>query len=105
MGPVPSTLTFISGQSAGDIQCSNVTILDNSVVEDERSFRVILDNDTNDNRVLINASAVSLDFVIAVDISDSKMLIYSGTMQYHIIIIIPISLQLSLLGCPANHTK
>ena len=94
MGPVPSTLTFISGQSAGDIQCSNVTILDNSVVEDERSFRVILDNDTNDNRVLINASALSLDFVIAVDIRDSKMLTYSGTMQYHTII--PISLQLSL---------
>ena len=50
-----------------------MTILDNSVVEDERSFRILLQNDTNDSRVLINASALSLDFVIAIDINDSKM--------------------------------
>lgn len=74
IGPVPSTLTFTSGQSADDIQCSNVTILDNSVVEDERSFRIILQNDTNDSRVIIDASALSLNFIIAIDINDSKML-------------------------------
>lgn len=74
IGPAPSTLTFTSGESAGDIQCSNMTILDNSVVEDERSFRILLQNDANDSRVLINASALSLDFVIAIDINDGKML-------------------------------
>ena len=72
-GPVPSILTFTSGQSTGGIQCSNVTILDNSVVEDERSFRIILKNDTTNSRVLINTSASSLDFIIAVDINDSKI--------------------------------
>ena len=42
IGPDPSILTFTSGQSTGDIQCADVTILDNSFLEGERNFSVRL---------------------------------------------------------------
>ena len=40
IGPVPSVLTFTSGQSAGDIQCAEVTIVDDDLPEGERNFSI-----------------------------------------------------------------
>ena len=44
IGPEPSLLTFTSGQSTGDVQCANVTILDNDVLNGLRNLSIRLAN-------------------------------------------------------------
>lgn len=72
IGPDPSILTFISGQSAGDIQCADVTILDNSILEGERSFSVELREVPSERSVKINETMMSVDVKIDIDPNDSK---------------------------------
>ena len=40
IGPTPSTLIFMAGQSMGDIQCADVTIPDDSIPQPQRTFNV-----------------------------------------------------------------
>jgi hypothetical protein len=72
IGPDPSMLTFISGQSMGDIQCANMTILDNSILERERSFSVELREIRLETSVKINETMTSMDIDIENDPNDSK---------------------------------
>ena len=72
IGPDPSVLTFTSGQSTGDIQCANVTILDNSILEGERGFSVELGKVGSETSVKINETMTSVDIDIQNDPSDSK---------------------------------
>lgn len=61
----------------GDVQCASVTILDDSVLDGERNFLVILvpsdgDGSGSDDGVKINANASSTDIHIDIDIDDCK---------------------------------
>lgn len=73
IGPDPSVLTFTSGQSTGDIQCADVTILDNSILEGERSFSVELREVHSERSVKINETTMSLDIDVEDDPNDSKL--------------------------------
>lgn len=67
VGPNSSGLIFTSGQSIGDIQCTNVAVLDDDVFEGERNFTISLRNNTS----FVNDSNMpSVDFSIAPDIED-----------------------------------
>ena len=72
IGPDPSMLTFTSGQSTGDIQCANVTILDNFILEGERGFSIELGKVGSETSVKINETMTSVDIDIENDPSDSK---------------------------------
>ena len=72
IGPDPSMLTFTSGQSTGDVQCANVTILDNSILEGERGFSIELGKVGSETSVKINETMTSVDIDIENDPSDSK---------------------------------
>jgi hypothetical protein len=61
IGPDPSMLTFTSGQSTGGIQCAVITILDNSILEGERSFSVELGGIPSETSVKINKTMMSED--------------------------------------------
>ena len=74
IGPDPSVLTFTSGQSTGDIQCANVTILDNSILEGERSFSVELGQVRSETNVKINETMTSVDIDIDDDHNDCKFI-------------------------------
>ena len=39
-GPSPSALLFTEGQTVGDIQCAQITILDDFIPEGERNFSI-----------------------------------------------------------------
>ena len=73
IGPNPSVLTFTSGQSTGDIQCADVTILDNSFLEGERSFGVELGQVHSETNVKINETMMSVDIDIDDDHNDRKL--------------------------------
>ena len=72
IGPDPSVLTFTSGQSTGDVKCANMTILDNSILEGQRSFSVELREDNSETSVKINETMTSVDIDIEDDPNDSK---------------------------------
>ena len=72
IGPDPSVLTFTPGQSTGDVQCADVTILDNSILEGQRSFSVELREIRSENSVKINETMMSVDIDIEEDPNDSK---------------------------------
>ena len=99
IGPEPSVLTFTSGQSQGDIQCANVTVLDDSVIEGESNFTIGLfdlgDESDNDSAgtggegeggrgrgVEVDASISKINIDIAVDISDSKFAVIGYVTRY-----------------------
>ena len=68
IGPDPSVLTFTSGQSTGDVQCANVTILEDSILEGEHSFSVKLGHVPSETTVKINETMTSVN----VDIDDNS---------------------------------
>ena len=77
IGPKPSILTFTAGQIVGDIQCTAVIIVDDSVFSGQRSFRVRLVNMTSsdyggDVQVYADFGMPALDIKIAVDADDGK---------------------------------
>ena len=72
IGPDPSVLTFTSGQSTGDVQCGVMTILDNSILEGQRSFSVELREIRSESSVKINETMMSVDIDIEEDPNDSK---------------------------------
>lgn len=74
IGPEPSMLTFISGQSTGDIQCADVTILDNSILEGERSFSVQLAEVPSEMKVKVSDTMMSVDINIEDDPNDSELM-------------------------------
>jgi hypothetical protein len=76
IGPDPSVLTFTSGQSTGDVQCADMTILDNSILEGERSFSVVLAQVHSETNVNINETMPSVDVDIDDDHNDRKFSLY-----------------------------
>jgi hypothetical protein len=72
IGPDPSVLTFTSGQSTGDVQCADMTILDNSILEGERSFSIELGQVRSETNVKINKTMTSVDVDIDDDHNDRK---------------------------------
>ena len=80
IGPDPSMLTFTSGQSTGDVQCANMTILDNSILNGQRSFSVKLREDQSETSVKINETMTSVDIDIEDDPNDSKFVSISCKM-------------------------
>ena len=44
-GPSPSALLFTEGQTVGDIQCAQITILDDFIPEGERNFSISIGPD------------------------------------------------------------
>lgn len=57
----------------GDIQCANVTIVDDSVLEGQRNFRIRLSQDiAGGSGMQISADAPSTDVNIDIDFDDSK---------------------------------
>ena len=102
IGPNPPILTFTTGQSAGDIQCAEVTILDDSILDEQRNFSIRLTDDIGDGSdggdggggggsdggggggnggggggggggVQVDANVPSISINIAIDIDDSKL--------------------------------
>ena len=69
-------LTFTSGQSTGDSQCTNIAILDNDVLDGQRNLTISLRTDNSvesDGRrglVSVNSKMPSVDLSIAPDIED-----------------------------------
>ena len=67
---------FTSGQSTGDIQCTNVAILDDDILEGERHFTIgiVTDSsiDPNDHGgpASVSSKMPSVGFSIAPDIED-----------------------------------
>lgn len=45
MGPTPSVLIFTDEQTVGDIQCAELTILDDFVPQGERNFSISIGDD------------------------------------------------------------
>ena len=80
IGPDPSVLNFTSGQSTGDVQCADVTILDNSILEGQRSFSVELREIRSENSVKINETMMSVDIDIEEDPNDSKFFSTTSTL-------------------------
>ena len=72
IGPDPSVLTFTSGQSTGGVQCGVITILDNFILEGERSFSVELGEVRSETSVKINETMMSVNIDIEEDPNDSK---------------------------------
>ena len=72
IGPDPSVLTFTSGQSTGDVQCGVITILDNFILDGERSFSVELGEVRSETSVKINETMMSVNIDIEEDPNDSK---------------------------------
>ena len=74
IGPDPSILTFTSGQSAGDIRCANLTIVDDSVLEGQRNFKIRVAKDARGNSagVLLSATVPLINIDIDLDLDDSK---------------------------------
>ena len=76
VGPNSSVLTFTSGQSTGDTQCTNVAILDNDVLDGQRDFTISLrtgssvDADGRRGPVSVNSKMPSVGLSIAPDIED-----------------------------------
>lgn len=89
IGPSPSILIFAAGQTVGDIQCAEITILDDSTPQGERSFNITVGNgggtisDVGDagsirhGGVRANPDVVTID--IDVDINDCELL-YAWTL-------------------------
>ena len=73
IGPEPSLLTFTSGQSMGDVQCANVTILDDTILRGQRNLSIWLRNHgDNGRRVRIDDNMALVDIIIDVDTNDGK---------------------------------
>ena len=72
IGPNPSVLRFTSGQSTGDVQCADMTILDNSFLERQRSFSVELRQVHSETNVKVNKTMTSVDIDIDDDNNDCK---------------------------------
>ena len=73
IGPEPSVLTFTSGQSMGDIQCANVTILDDTIFRGQRNLSIQLRNHDDDGRVVrIDDNVPPIDIIIDVDTEDGE---------------------------------
>ena len=73
VGPEPSILTFTSGQSMGDIQCANVTILDDTILRGKRNLSIWLRNNGGGGKgVRIDDNMPSVDIIIDVDTDDGK---------------------------------
>ena len=83
IGPEPSVVTFTPGQSAGDIQCANITIPDDSIPQGERKFIIsVSSGDGSDGSgggdggggggVHVNPDFQSIEIDIAIDIDDGK---------------------------------
>ena len=73
IGPEPSLLTFTSGQSMGDVQCANVTIMDDTILRGERNLSIQLrDHGGDDSGVRIDDDTPSVDIIIT-DNDDGKL--------------------------------
>ena len=73
IGPEPSLLTFTSRLSMGNVQCANVTVLDDTILSGQRNLSIRLRNhDGNDSGVRIDISMPSIDIMIDVDTNDGK---------------------------------
>ena len=79
----PSTLTFVSGQSFGDVQCTSVTILDDSVPQGERNVSISIgrseiSSNSSDReeegygRVRVHPNLSSVTFTIELDLDDCR---------------------------------
>ena len=53
-------LTFLSGESTGDMQCVNISIIDDTIVEDDETFSV---------------SLISTDLAVNITVSDATVTI------------------------------
>ena len=57
----------------GDVQCANVTIVDNSILSGQRNLSIRLRNESGDSSgVRIDVSNPSIDIIIDVDTDDGK---------------------------------
>ena len=45
IGPTPSILIFVAGQTMGDMQCADITIPDDSIPQPQRTFNVSIGED------------------------------------------------------------
>ena len=75
IGPEPSLLTFTSEQSIGDVQCANVTILDNNVLNGLRNLSIRLANYGGvGSGVRIDDNMPSININIDRDTDDGKII-------------------------------
>ena len=76
----PYTLTFTSGQLVGDVQCTSVTILDDSIPQGERNVSIsigrsgISNNDSIQgySGVHVHPNRSSISFTIELDFDDCR---------------------------------
>lgn len=76
----PYTLTFTSGQSIGDLQCTSVTVLDDLNPQGERNVSISIGrSEINNNdgtqaysRVHVDPDRSSLSFTIELDLDDCR---------------------------------
>ena len=77
----PSTLIFFSGQSIGDVQCTSVTILDDSIPQGERNVSISISRSgiSNNESVLegyrivhVHTNRSSVTFTIELDVDDCR---------------------------------
>ena len=85
MRPDPPALTFTPGQSVGDIQCANVTVVDDSTPQPARRITVAIGNTRTVGgigrveNVRVNPAVSSVSFDIDTDINDRKFQFVSIT--------------------------
>ena len=75
----PYTLTFTSGQSIGDLQCTSVTVLDDLNPQGERNVSISIGRSEINNdgtqaysRVHVDPDHSSLSFTIELDLDDCR---------------------------------
>ena len=80
MSPSPSTLTFISGQTVGAQRCTDVTVLDDNLIEDDEIFSLsLIASLTDENAVMFTAGENFTIITILQDPNDSKSIILCVT--------------------------
>ena len=78
--PDPPALTFTPGQTSGDIQCVNITIIDDPLPQGERNLSISLGNGTvgdgggvgGGGGVRVHPDSPTINIDITLDLNDSK---------------------------------
>ena len=77
VGPEPSLLTFTSGQSIGDVQCANVTVLDDDILNGRKNLSIKLANYGGVGsgvRIDDNMPSINVNVIIDGDTGDGKIM-------------------------------
>ena len=72
IGPTPSNLTFISGETVGATKCADFSIVDDSIPQAERNFNISITGTVG--RLFVDPESTSVEFSVPAEPDDGKSL-------------------------------